>query len=155
MGPELFSGWGVRTIAEGEGPYNPIEYHNGTVWPHDNAFIAAGLARSGYRDEAAGIALALFEAAAFFDYRLPEVIAGYPRARTHFPVEYPTACRPQAWATGAPLLLLRVLLGLEPSGDELHVDPVLPEALSTLTLRGIRGRWGRADATAERELVRR
>ncbi|MDQ3866514.1 MAG: amylo-alpha-1,6-glucosidase [Actinomycetota bacterium] len=154
-GPELFSGWGVRTMAEGEGPYNPIEYHNGTVWPHDNALIAAGLARFGYRDEAARIALALFEAATFFHYRLPEVFAGYPRARTHFPVEYPTACSPQAWATGAPLLLLRVLLGLAPRGDELDVDPVLPETLSRLTLRGIPGRWGRADATADRELVAR
>jgi glycogen debranching enzyme len=105
MSEKLFSGWGVRTMAEGEAPYNPIEYHNGTVWPHDNSFIAAGLARYGYR-EAARIAAAMFDAATFFDYRLPETFAGYPRQRTRFPVEYPTACSPQAWATGAPLLLL-------------------------------------------------
>lgn len=150
MGDKLFSGWGVRTMAEGEGPYNPIEYHNGTVWHHDNSFIAAGLARYGYREEAARIAAAMFDAATFFDYRLPETFAGYPRERTRFPVEYPTACSPQAWATGAPLLLVRVLLGLEPDGDQLVIDPVLPEGIEELALRGIPGRWGRIDAVAER-----
>jgi glycogen debranching enzyme len=150
MGDKLFSGWGVRTMAEGEGPYNPIEYHNGTVWPHDNSFIAAGLARYGYREEAARIAAAMFDAATFFDYRLPETFAGYPRERTRFPVEYPTACSPQAWATGAPLLLVRVLLGLEPDGDQLGIDPVLPENIEELALRGIPGRWGRTDAVVER-----
>jgi glycogen debranching enzyme len=131
-GEKLFSGWGVRTMAEGEGGYNPIEYHNGTVWPHDNSFIAAGLARYGFRAEAARIAQAVLEAATYFDYRLPEVFAGYPREQTMFPVEYPTASSPQAWATGAPLLLIRVLLGLQPDGT---VDPVLPEAVGTLQLR--------------------
>jgi glycogen debranching enzyme len=149
MSEKLFSGWGVRTMAEGEGPYNPIEYHNGTVWPHDNSFIAAGLARYGYREEAARIAGAMFDAATFFDYRLPETFAGYPRERTRFPVEYPTACSPQAWATGAPLLLLRVILGLEPDRDELGIDPALPDGIDELALRGIPGRWGRADAVAE------
>jgi glycogen debranching enzyme len=149
MDDKLFSGWGVRTMAEGEGPYNPIEYHNGTVWPHDNSFIAAGLARYGYREEAARIAAAMFDAAAFFDYRLPETFAGYPRERTRFPVEYPTACSPQAWATGAPLLLLRVLLGLEPDRDQLGIDPVLPDGIERIALRGIPGRWGRTDAVAE------
>ncbi len=153
MSDRFFSGWGVRTMAEGEGPYNPIEYHNGTVWPHDNAFVAAGLARYGYRTEAARIALAMIEAATFFGYRLPETFAGYARWRTNCPVEYPSACSPQAWATGAPLLLLRVLLGLEPDGDELRVDPVLPDAISRLVLRRIPGRWGRAEAVAQRELV--
>jgi glycogen debranching enzyme len=95
----------------------------------------------------------MFEAATFFDYRLPETFAGYERARTHFPVEYPTACSPQAWATGAPLLFLRVLLGLTPDGDELRSDAVLPEGIRQLELRGIPGRWGRADAGAEREPV--
>jgi glycogen debranching enzyme len=151
VGDKLFSGWGVRTMAEGEGPYNPIEYHNGTVWPHDNSFVAAGLARYGYRDEAARIAMAILEAATLFDYRLPETFAGYPRERTQFPVEYPSACSPQAWATGAPLLLLRVLLGLQPDGDELAVDAVLPDGIGRLVLHGIAG--GRADAVAEREPV--
>jgi glycogen debranching enzyme len=135
-------------MAASEGPYNPIEYHNGTVWPHDNSFIAAGLARYGFREEAGKIAGAMFDAAAFFDYRLPETFAGYPRERTRFPVEYPTACSPQAWATGAPLLLLRVILGLEPNGEELDADPALPEGIGELALRGIPGRWGRADAEA-------
>src|SRR5437867_10013606 len=100
MGERMFSGWGVRTMAEGEGGYNPIEYHNGTVWPHDNAFIAAGLRRYGYAPEAARIAFAILEAATYFDWRLPEVFAGYARSLTQFPVEYPTASSPQAWATG-------------------------------------------------------
>jgi glycogen debranching enzyme len=147
VGAALFSGWGIRTMAEGEGGYNPIRYHNGTVWPHDNALIAQGLARYGYREEAARVAFAILEAATFFRYRLPEVFAGYRRTRTSFPVEYPTASSPQAWATGTPLLLLRVLLGLEPEGDELRVDPHLPEAITRIDLHDIPGRWGRQDAT--------
>jgi glycogen debranching enzyme len=143
VGERLFSGWGVRTMAEGEGGYNPIRYHNGTVWPHDNSLIAAGLARYGLREEAATIAFATLEAATYFRYRLPEVFAGYRRGRTGFPVEYPTASSPQAWATGAPLLLLRTLLGLEPCGDELRSDPWLPEAIGRIELTGIPGRWGR------------
>ncbi len=147
VGDRLFSGWGVRTMAEGEGGYNPIRYHNGTVWPHDNSLIAAGLARYGFRNEAATIAFATLEAATYFRYRLPEVFAGYRRGRTSFPVEYPTASSPQAWATGAPLLVLRAVLGLEPDGEELRSDPVLPEAIGALELTGIPGRWGRADVT--------
>src|SRR5919201_6052751 len=149
VGDALFSGWGVRTMAEGEGGYNPIRYHNGTVWPHDNSLIAHGLARYGFREEAATIALATLEAATKFGYRLPEVFAGYRRARTSFPVEYPTASSPQAWATGTPLLLLRVLLGLEPEGEELRIDPHLPEAIARIDLREIAGRWGRQDATTK------
>jgi glycogen debranching enzyme len=148
VGDALFSGWGVRTMAEGEGGYNPIRYHNGTVWPHDNSLIAHGLARYGFREEAAKISLATLEAATFFRYRLPEVFAGYRRGRTSFPVEYPTASSPQAWATGTPLLLLRVLLGLEPEGDELRSDPHLPEQIGRLELSSIPGRWGRAEVTA-------
>ena len=125
MGPELFSGWGVRTMGKKETGYNPIEYHCGTVWPHDNSFIAAGLARYGYRKEAAQIVAAIFEASVFFQYRLPEVFAGYDRNLTGFPVRYPTASSPQAWAAGAPLLGIRVLLGMEPRGNVLESDPVL------------------------------
>ena len=136
IGDALFSGWGVRTMAEGEGGYNPIRYHNGTVWPHDNSLIAHGLARYGFREEAAKIAVATLEAATFFRYRLPEVFAGYRRRRTSFPVEYPTASSPQAWATGTPLLLLRVLLGLEPGGS---TDPMLPEQIGSIELSGLPG----------------
>jgi len=148
LGERLFSGWGVRTMAEGEGGYNPIRYHNGTVWPHDNSLIAAGLARYGFRDEAAAIAYATLEAATYFRYRLPEVFAGYRRGRTGFPVEYPTASSPQAWATGAPLLLLRVVLGLEPDGDVLRSGPSLPAQIERVELAGVPGRWGRADVSA-------
>jgi glycogen debranching enzyme len=145
LGDRLFSGWGVRTMAEGEAGYNPIEYHNGTVWPHDNSLIAAGLVRYGYRAEASRIAEAMLEAATFFRYRLPEVFAGYPRSRTGAPVEYPTASSPQAWSTAAPLLLIRLLLGLDPDDDELTSRPAIPEAIGRLGLRGVPGRWGTAD----------
>ena len=134
-------------MAEGHAGYNPIEYHNGTVWPHDNSLIAHGLAAYGYRDEALAIGVAMVEAATHFDYRLPEVFAGYPRSLTDFPVEYPTAARPQAWSTGTPLLFLRTLLGLEPRDGELTADPALPERIGHLSLRNIPGRWGRATAT--------
>jgi glycogen debranching enzyme len=146
MGPRLFSGWGVRTMAEGDGGYNPIGYHVGTVWPHDNSFIAHGLQRYGYRDEASEVAMGILEAATYFGGRLPEAFAGYAREATRFPVEYPTACSPQAWATGAPLLMLRVLLGLEPIGQHLIVEPWLPDSIRELALYGIPGRWGRLDA---------
>ncbi len=149
MGPKMFSGWGIRTMAIGETAYSPIEYHNGTVWPHDNMFIAAGLARYGFRKEAAEVVAAIFEASVFFQYRLPEVFAGYRRERTGFPVEYPTACSPQAWAAGAPMLGLRILLGLEPAGNVLKSDPVLPHWMGMLALDGIPGRWGRTNVAAE------
>ncbi len=128
--------------------YNPIGYHLGTVWPHDNSLIVAGLARYGYREEAAQIAGALLEAATYFDGRLPEAFAGYPREETRFPVEYPTACSPQAWASGTPLLLIRAMLGLEPDGDCLESDPHLPTLIAKLSLTGIPGRWGQADSEA-------
>ena len=146
MGEDLFSGWGVRTMAQTEGSYNPIGYHVGTVWPHDNAFIAWGLRRYGYAAEAARLSYAMLEAAELFHHRLPEAFAGYNRAITRFPVEYPTACSPQAWAAGTPLLLIRALLGLESIGGNLIVDPALPEALRRLEALDIPGPWGRRDA---------
>jgi glycogen debranching enzyme len=145
MGDRLFSGWGVRTLATGQAAFNPLSYHDGTVWPHDNGLIAAGLARYRRREEAGRIAIAMFEAAAHFDNRLPEVFAGYPRSLTKFPVQYPTACSPQAWAAGTPLLLIRVLLGLEPHGHQLTSTPYVPDAIGSLGLTGVPGRWGRAD----------
>jgi glycogen debranching enzyme len=133
-------------MAAGEGAYNPIGYHIGTVWPHDNSFIALGLAQYGYREEAARVAMGILEAATFFRHRLPEAFAGFPRDLTRFPVQYPTACSPQSWATGAPLLLLRALLGLDPVDDRLIVDPHLPEQIAWLQILDIPGRWGRMDA---------
>ncbi len=146
MGEKLYSGWGIRTMAEGEGGYNPIGYHVGTIWPHDNSIIALGLRRYGYREEAARVAMDIFEAARYFKGRLPEAFAGYKREITEFPVEYPTACSPQAWATGTPLLLLRAILGLEPIGNQLVVDAALPKILGQLELLDIPGRWGQVDA---------
>jgi len=146
MGPRLFSGWGVRTLAEGEGRYNPIGYHVGTVWPFDCSFIAWGLRRYGFKDEAARIAAGILDAADFFGGRLPEAFGGYERSLTRFPVQYPTACSPQAWSTGAPLLLLRTMLGLDPIGEHLVVDPALPSGIGRVELLDIPGRWGRIDA---------
>jgi glycogen debranching enzyme len=146
IGPRLFSGWGVRTMAEGEGRYNPIGYHVGTVWPFDCSFIAWGLRRYGYEREAATIAAGILDAARFFLGRLPEAFGGYPRGQTKYPVQYPTSCSPQAWSTGAPLLLLRTMLGLEPSGEHLIVDPALPVGIGRIELLDIPGRWGHVDA---------
>ena len=146
LGPRLFSGWGVRTLGTAEGRYNPIGYHVGTVWPFDNSFIAWGLRRYGFNEVAARIAAGILEAADFFDGRLPEAFGGYERTLTRYPVQYPTACSPQAWSTGAPLLLLRTMLGLEPVGDLLVVDPALPVGIGHVALLDIPGRWGRVDA---------
>ncbi|MEE6306225.1 glycogen debranching N-terminal domain-containing protein [Plantactinospora veratri] len=146
LGPRLFSGWGVRTLAEGEGRYNPIGYHVGTVWPFDNSLIAWGLRRYGFRHEAGQIAEAMIDAGRYFDGRLPEAFAGYDRALTKYPVQYPTACSPQAWSTGTPMLLIRTLLGLEPHGEHLVVDPALPEGMGRMELLDIPGRWGLIDA---------
>ena len=114
MGAGLWSGWGVRTLSAAEVAYNPLVYHEGTVWPHDNSLVAWGLARVGRHPDVHLIVERTIEAAAHFDHRLPEVFAGFDRERTGVPVEYPTASRPQAWAAGTPILLLRLLLGLEP-----------------------------------------
>ena len=146
LGPRLFSGWGVRTLAEGEHRYNPIGYHVGTVWPFDNSFIAWGLRRYGFKEEAATVAAGILQAAEFFGGRLPEAFGGYHRSVTKYPVQFPTACSPQAWSTGAPLLLLRTMLGLEPSGENLIVDAALPAGIGRLELLDVPGRWGVVDA---------
>ncbi|MER7458904.1 glycogen debranching N-terminal domain-containing protein [Micromonospora sp. NPDC126480] len=146
LGPRLFSGWGVRTLADDQGRYNPIGYHVGTVWPFDNSIIAWGLWKYGYREEAATICESMLAASRFFAGRLPEAFAGYERRLTEFPVEYPTACSPQAWSAGTPLLLLRVMLGLEPQGEHLIIDPHVPEGMGRIELLDIPGRWGRVDA---------
>jgi glycogen debranching enzyme len=117
MSDRLWSGWGVRTMAADEVAYNPLVYHNGTVWPHDNSLIAWGLANSGRARDVQLIVQRTIEAAVQFDHRLPEVFAGFARRRTGVPVEYPTASRPQAWAAATPVLLLRALLGLEPDRE--------------------------------------
>ena len=130
---QLSSGWGIRTLGTREAGYNPLGYHTGTVWPHENSLIAAGLARYGYHDEAQKIASAVLAAAAYFEHRLPEVFAGFPVALTSVPVKFPTASRPQAWAAGAPLLLLSTVLGLTPQDTSAEAD--LPGPSGHILLR--------------------
>ena len=129
----LYSGWGVRTLGAREAGYNPLGYHTGTVWPHDNSLIAAGLARYGHREAAGTIASAILAAAPYFEHRLPEVFAGFPSALTTVPVAFPTASRPQAWAAGAPLLLLTTLLDLQPGYANVEAD--LPETIGHVAIR--------------------
>ena len=146
LGDELWSGWGIRTMSTADAAYNPLSYHNGTVWPHDTSLGAWGLARAGHTADVWTIAGALLEAARFFDWSLPEVFAGYTRGETPFPIEYPTAARPQAWAAGTPVLLLRLLLGLEPdpARRELRTTAAsAPDWLDGLELQGVRA-FGRS-----------
>jgi glycogen debranching enzyme len=127
-------------MAADEAAYNPLVYHNGTVWPHDNSLIAWGLARAGRRHEAQLIVRRMIEAAVCFDHRLPEVFAGFSRRRTGVPVEYPTASRPQAWAAATPILLLRVLLELEPDRERERLvarAADLPDWCEGLVLDGV------------------
>ncbi|NMR30323.1 amylo-alpha-1,6-glucosidase [Crystallibacter degradans] len=134
MSPEMFCGWGVRTLASDMGAYNPASYHNGSVWPHDNALIAAGLMRYGFMDEATRIALALFDAATQFGGRLPELFCGLDRETYPVPVAYPTSCSPQAWAAAAPVHLMRVLLRFDPcmTHNGLWLAPQIPAELGPL-----------------------
>ena len=138
---DLFSGWGVRTLATSSPRYNPMSYHNGSVWPHDNALLAAGLARYGHTRTAARIFEALFDAwRAMDDARLPELLCGFERTQGEAPTRYPVACSPQAWASGAAFLLLQSALGLRVDADERQVHlthPVLPAALDQLSVRGL------------------
>ena len=134
MSPEMFSGWGVRTLATDMGAYNPASYHNGSVWPHDNAIIAAGLMRYGFVNEAQRIATALFEAADYTDGRLPELFCGFSRDQVAEPVPYPTACSPQAWAATTPIMLVTSLMRYDAhiSRGGFWMDPVLPESYGDL-----------------------
>ena len=136
-----FSGWGVRTVAANEARYNPMSYHNGSVWPHDNSLIAAGFARYALREEASRVLGAMFDASRWFElHRLPELFCGFHRRSGESPTLYPVSCAPQAWAAGAALLLLQSCLGLEPQGEpaELLVDPVLPPFLREIQINGLR-----------------
>jgi len=141
MDRSSFSGWGVRTIAFTEARYNPMSYHNGSVWPHDNALIALGLARHGFKREAARIFDGLFHASIYIDLRrLPELFCGFPRRRSEGPTFYPVACAPQAWAAATPLSLIQACLGLDfdPTVKEIRLDrPVLPEFLDEVVLRNL------------------
>jgi glycogen debranching enzyme len=143
MRPDMFSGWGIRSLSSADGGYNPLEYHNGTIWPHDTAICAEGMRRYGFHEEAGIVCRALLEAAEKFSSQLPEVFAGFERDESDVPVEYPAALKPQSWAAGAPLLALRTLLGLDVVDGQLRSDPHVPEELGRLRLRhvGYRGRY--------------
>jgi glycogen debranching enzyme len=141
MGEAMWSGWGVRTMSSADAAYNPLAYHNGTVWPHDNSLIALGLARYRRWPEAQRIVQRLLEAGRHLDHQLPEVFAGMPRTETPFPIAYPTAARPQAWAAATPILLLQVLLGLQPARQRHALETVapveLPSWVGALRLSGV------------------
>jgi glycogen debranching enzyme len=139
LSPEMFTGWGVRTLASSMAAYNPMSYHNGSVWPHDNALIAAGLMRYGFIEHAQRIAGGLIEASVHFGGRLPELFCGFDRTEFDSPIPYPTSCSPQAWAAASPLLLLRTLLRFDPAVPDHRVwlAPELPAELGDLTLERV------------------
>lgn len=141
LAPDMFSGWGIRTVSRREIRYNPMSYHNGSVWPHDNALIALGLAQIGAKGAVDRIFKGLFDAATHMDlHRLPELFCGFQRARNRGPTRYPVACAPQAWASAAPFCLLQAALGLEldPAGEELRLrNPRLPGFLDEVILRNL------------------
>jgi glycogen debranching enzyme len=140
LGPSLFSGWGLRTLAASAPAYNPVSYHNGSVWPHDNAICAAGLARYGLLDHAHRIIAAQLDVAGEHDGRLPELFAGFDRGDLAVPAAYPTSCSPQAWAAASPLLWLRTILRLDPWAPrrQLWIAPVLPKSMERLRVSGLR-----------------
>ncbi|MGH2460714.1 MAG: amylo-alpha-1,6-glucosidase, partial [Chloroflexota bacterium] len=148
MAPDMFAGWGVRTLTRDNGAYDPIAYQRGAIWPFDNSFIALGLKRYGHWQETNRIAEGIFAASGFFAQgRLPELWAGLDRCQTEWPVLYPDANVPQAWSAGSVPLLLRAILGIEPDVERrrLLVQPTLPDWLDELTLRGIPFAGGTAD----------
>jgi glycogen debranching enzyme len=142
LAPDMFSGWGIRTLSKASVAYNPMSYHNGSIWPHDNAFIGAGLKRYGHAKAANRLATALFDMAVTVDdMRLPELFCGFTRRSPQRPVAYPVACSPQAWASGAPFLLLQAMLGISATAPEntlLVKKPHLPPWLDTVELHNLR-----------------
>ncbi len=136
-----FAGWGVRTVAAGEARYNPMSYHNGSIWPHDNAIVAAGLARYGFNAAACRVMAAMLDLSAVVDlHRLPELVCGFPRREAEFPTLYPVACAPQSWAAGAVYMLLASCLGLRVDATEQRVSlsrSVLPESVDSVRLMNL------------------
>jgi glycogen debranching enzyme len=154
LSPAFFSGWGVRTIAEGSARYNPMSYHNGSIWPHDTALIASGLARYGFTHKAVSLLSGLYDASLFFDqHRLPELFCGFARRPAEGPTLYPVACSPQAWASAAVFSLVQSCLGLTCHAAESIVrfdQPMLPPFISTLTIRDLEVGGGRVDLLLQR-----
>jgi glycogen debranching enzyme len=154
MDETSMSGWGIRTIATHEARYNPMSYHNGSVWPHDNALIALGFARYGYKSHVIRLFEGLFSAAAYNDLRrLPELFCGFPRRPGRGPTYYPVACSPQAWAAASLLSLVQSSLGIEcdPAAREISLErPVLPRFIDEITLHGVQAGTGVLDLTVRR-----
>ena len=154
MADDMFSGWGIRTLSRREWRFNPVSYHLGTVWPHDNALIAAGFLRYGHQAEAERIFQGLYDAATYFDHgRMPELFSGFSRADYSEPVHFPVACHPQAWAAGALPYLLIELLGLEPDARNHRLfirEPRLPGMVDRLELHGLRVATSRLNLGFER-----
>lgn len=153
---DFYSGWGIRTLSSQGARYNPLSYHNGSVWPHDNALIAAGLARYGYKNLAGKILLALMDVSSVLDlHRLPELFCGLDRREGEGPTLYPVACAPQAWAAAASFMLIEACLGLTIQGSENRVvfnRPSLPEGIPQLSIRGLRIGNATADLLFERQI---
>jgi glycogen debranching enzyme len=151
MSDEMLSGWGVRTLGESMVGYNPISYHNGSVWPHDNALIAAGLMRYGFVEEAHRVILTMLDAAAAQGHRLPELFAGLGRREFPVPVSYPTSCSPQAWAAASPLLFLRTLLRLDPwvPQGKVWLAPAVPPEIGRLRVERIPLAGGRVSVEVD------
>jgi glycogen debranching enzyme len=153
---DFYSGWGIRTLASGEARYNPLSYHNGSVWPHDNALIASGLAKYGFKNLAGKILLALMDASSMIElHRLPELYCGLERRHGEGPTLYPVACAPQAWASAASFLLIETCLGLTIQGAENRVifnRPSLPEGIPQLSIRGLRAGDATVDLLFERQV---
>jgi glycogen debranching enzyme len=154
LDPAFFSGWGIRTIARSESRYNPMSYHNGSIWPHDNALIAAGLCRYGFTHHVQRLFGGIFDAAAYMDLRrLPELFCGFRRVRGRGPTSYPVACAPQAWASATPFALLQACLGIgfDPvAGVIWFRKPQLPDFLHEVVIRGLSVSNGRADVFVHR-----
>jgi glycogen debranching enzyme len=153
MSAAFRTGWGIRTLAAGTARFNPMSYHNGSVWPHDTALCAAGIAQYGHRADAAHLLANMFESAVQFNMRLPELFCGFPRAAGEPPIPYPVACLPQAWAAGSIFMVLQACLGLRIDGKrgEIHVDrPLLPEDVDRLSIRRILVGQEHVDVTFER-----
>ena len=155
MSSAAFGGWGIRTIGSSESRYNPMSYHNGSIWPHDNGLIAMGFARYGLQKSAAQVFSALFDAAAYMDLRrLPELFCGFARRERNAPTQYPVACSPQAWASATPLCLLQASLGLElldKTGEVKFYRPMLPDFLDHVRLRNLRLSTGSVDVLLHRQ----
>jgi glycogen debranching enzyme len=141
MRRDAFSGWGIRTLNAAEKRYNPMSYHNGSVWPHDNALIAAGFGRYGFKEDVLKVFSGLFDAVRTMDMRLPELFCGFPRRAGSGPTLYPVACAPQAWASGTPLMLLEASLGitLDQAHNEIRFNrPLLPAFIDDIQIRNLR-----------------